>query len=500
MRQAAEDRRENEAILNAKRRIALVAETYGDRHPDYATALNQLALLLIMQQEPEKAEPLLREALEIRRQALGESHPDYATNLSSLGGLLWARDEYDGAEPLLRLAVDIRRRTLGAAHPKTIVSINSLEQFYKQKAKYQSLRVLDDIAAGAHLGADAHPFSATPGETVPPPSPVVRLGSGYVPTRVSAARPEGPVVSPPPPSARPIIPVVIPSEVTGGRTEVPAAAASASELPEPLPESAVPPPIPAAPVAEPEPIVSIPGSTAPVEPAPVVSQALVAVPESAPVPAPEPLVWTVGVLASEFAELRDAFDFWSDRLVQEAQRMRAEGTPPAADLLKGWDSVQARFERMVSRSRQMADDLGISPTPGVEVSLDEFKPFLESLAEADARSRQNEAIRAEALARLGRLSRLTCPENLEFAPLTKCLQQVEALRREIVAARSLNLPEEARSLADDTHPLVALLQLVEADETIPDDRWATLYDGVTAAFGESLAVAAARAKLVVAAA
>ncbi len=33
------------------------------------------------------AEPLYRQALEIRRMALGEDHPDYAASLNNLAGL-----------------------------------------------------------------------------------------------------------------------------------------------------------------------------------------------------------------------------------------------------------------------------------------------------------------------------------------------------------------------------------------------------------------------------
>ena len=81
----------------------------GEHHPDYASALIQLALLLIMHGDPTEAEPLLRQALEVRKETLGDRHPDYATCLSSLAGLLWARGDLNGAEPLLQQALEIRR-------------------------------------------------------------------------------------------------------------------------------------------------------------------------------------------------------------------------------------------------------------------------------------------------------------------------------------------------------------------------------------------------------
>jgi Tetratricopeptide repeat len=127
-RQTAEDRREGEAVVNARRRLALLAETVGTRHAEFATGLNQLALLLIMKGDSGSAEPLLRQALEVRRQTLGEGHPDYATNLSSLGGLLWARGVLDEAAPLLKSAAAIRVASLGPEHPKSVASLHSVEQ------------------------------------------------------------------------------------------------------------------------------------------------------------------------------------------------------------------------------------------------------------------------------------------------------------------------------------------------------------------------------------
>jgi len=133
-RETGPDRPESAAVVNARQRVAAIAGSNGVRSPEYATGLNQLALLLIMQGEPEAAEPLLKQALEVRRTTLGELHPDVATNLSSLGGLVWARGDLDQAEPLLRQALDVRLQTLGPSDPKSAVSLKSLEQLRKAMA------------------------------------------------------------------------------------------------------------------------------------------------------------------------------------------------------------------------------------------------------------------------------------------------------------------------------------------------------------------------------
>jgi Tetratricopeptide repeat len=203
---SAGTRRESEAVVNARSRMALVAQTQGKRHPDYATALNQLALLLIMQGEPDSAEPLLREAKEIRFEALGANHPDYATNLSTLGGLLWARGELDEAERFLRQAAEIRVSTLGRSHPKSVVSLKSLEQLLET-----TKREMPGQPGVARPSAPEPPaiVPPTPGPTVvipgvspkpaaPLPLPVLTAQKVRAPIRVAA--PTIPVVRSPAPT------------------------------------------------------------------------------------------------------------------------------------------------------------------------------------------------------------------------------------------------------------------------------------------------------------
>lgn len=63
--------------------------------------------------EYKKAEPLLREALEIRTARLPEGHPDLATSLYHVGWLLHEFAEYEGAEAHYRRALVIREKQFG---------------------------------------------------------------------------------------------------------------------------------------------------------------------------------------------------------------------------------------------------------------------------------------------------------------------------------------------------------------------------------------------------
>ena len=79
----------------------------------------------------DRAEPLFRQALEITKKALGEEHPDYATSLNNLAVLYRAMGAYDRAEPLYRQALEITKKALGEEHPDYATSLNNLAALYQ---------------------------------------------------------------------------------------------------------------------------------------------------------------------------------------------------------------------------------------------------------------------------------------------------------------------------------------------------------------------------------
>ena len=80
-----------EAIEAARRLTQIQRALIGPHHPDLATGLTNLALLLQTQGDWDAAEPLHREALAIRKSALGERHPDYIASFQSLRHLMQSR-------------------------------------------------------------------------------------------------------------------------------------------------------------------------------------------------------------------------------------------------------------------------------------------------------------------------------------------------------------------------------------------------------------------------
>ena len=92
----------------------------GSVHPEVASTLNALALLLDAQGRGDAALPLYKRALAIYETSLGKAHPDVALTLHNLAILLAERPEKEDqteAESLFKRAAAIREKALGPTHP-----------------------------------------------------------------------------------------------------------------------------------------------------------------------------------------------------------------------------------------------------------------------------------------------------------------------------------------------------------------------------------------------
>jgi tetratricopeptide (TPR) repeat protein len=146
----------------------------GEEHPDVATSLNNLAVLLKTQGKYDEAEPLYQQSLAIKRKVcaihlvassrnhsykvLGEEHPAVATSLNDLGRLLDTQGKCDEAEPLYRRSLAIRRKVcaihlvasscdhsckvLGEEHPDVAASLNNLAGLLCAQGKYDEAKHL----------------------------------------------------------------------------------------------------------------------------------------------------------------------------------------------------------------------------------------------------------------------------------------------------------------------------------------------------------------------
>ena len=134
----------------------------GDRHPDTAQSLNNLAGLYESQGRYGEAEPLYVEALEISKAELGDRHLYTVRNLNNLAALYWSQGRYVEAEPLYLEALEISKAELGDRHPDTALSLNNLAELYRSQGRYVEAEPLYLEAleiSKAELG-DRHPYTA----------------------------------------------------------------------------------------------------------------------------------------------------------------------------------------------------------------------------------------------------------------------------------------------------------------------------------------------------
>jgi tetratricopeptide (TPR) repeat protein len=99
--------------------LAIREKVLGPEHPNTATSLNEIAVLLQAQGDLAGARPLNERALAIREKALGPEHPDTAESLNNLANLLRDQGDYAGARPLFERALAIMEKALGPEHPNT---------------------------------------------------------------------------------------------------------------------------------------------------------------------------------------------------------------------------------------------------------------------------------------------------------------------------------------------------------------------------------------------
>jgi tetratricopeptide (TPR) repeat protein/CHAT domain-containing protein len=126
----------------AEEALTLAREIWGDKHPNVATSLNNLASLYQSLNRYQEAEPLYQEALEIDRESLPPRHPDLASHLNNLAGLYESLNRYQEAELLYLEALEIDRESLPPRHPSLATHLNNLANLYRTLNRYQEAEPL----------------------------------------------------------------------------------------------------------------------------------------------------------------------------------------------------------------------------------------------------------------------------------------------------------------------------------------------------------------------
>ena len=116
--------------LELKRRILK-----GD-HPDLAMSINNMAMFYNERGDLKQAEPLLKDALEMNRRIYNSDHPALATSINNMAIFYLGRGDYKLAEPMFIEALEMRRRIFKGDHMDLARSINNLAAFYRDRGDY----------------------------------------------------------------------------------------------------------------------------------------------------------------------------------------------------------------------------------------------------------------------------------------------------------------------------------------------------------------------------
>jgi eukaryotic-like serine/threonine-protein kinase len=132
-------------------------------HEDLGISLSNLAVNLYQQGEYEAAERYYREALAVENVALGPDHPSVATTMANLGMLYDEVGNSVAADSLLSGALRIRRARLGDQHFETAMSLSQIGGMLLRRGEHDSAEpyLREALAARERLHGSEHPGVAT---------------------------------------------------------------------------------------------------------------------------------------------------------------------------------------------------------------------------------------------------------------------------------------------------------------------------------------------------
>jgi tetratricopeptide (TPR) repeat protein len=153
----------SEGRLLFERALAIREKVLGPEHPDTATSLNNLALLLKSYGELTTARPLYERALAIREKVLGPEHLDTAVSLNNFAMLLQDQGDVAAARPLFQRALAIKEKVLGPEHLDTATILNNIACLLQEQSDLAAARPLYErvLAIREKVLGPEHPDTAT---------------------------------------------------------------------------------------------------------------------------------------------------------------------------------------------------------------------------------------------------------------------------------------------------------------------------------------------------
>ncbi|MEZ4422811.1 MAG: serine/threonine-protein kinase [Gemmatimonadota bacterium] len=125
----------------------------------YGNALNNLGLTLVRLGELDRAEPYLRDAVDLNRSVRGDTHPLVATNLNSLATLYFRQGRLEEAAALFQDVLERRRALYGSDHPDVGAPLNNLAQVLSRLGRFEDAEAhaREALEIQRRLQAPGHP-------------------------------------------------------------------------------------------------------------------------------------------------------------------------------------------------------------------------------------------------------------------------------------------------------------------------------------------------------
>ena len=193
-------------------------------------------------------------------------------------------------------------------------------------------------------------------------------------------------------------------------------------------------------------------------------------------------------LFQKLTSLSQTFPNLGTRLSLAAAELKTNGTPPSQSLLQELNAYCQDFAHLRDRGRELAKDSQARDFSEITSLLD-----LENLLKASTSSTGD--IHQKALTILEGVKAIAHQDDPNFPPLKPVKAKAQELQQAISNSPPGQLHPEAKALTEETHPLAALLTLVEQQQDLDDDRWLALEEKVGPSFGKKLIVAISRGKL-----
>ncbi|MER8887719.1 CHAT domain-containing protein [Mesorhizobium sp. M0816] len=143
---------------SAHREALSIRTAIDDHSPEAAQSLDNLAQALLASGEMEASIAFAKRSLDIRQKIFGPNHLEVATSLNSLANIYIRNQNFVEAETALKECLDIRERELGLDHPDVAVTLNNQGALFRRTKRFaeasksynRSLGILSRMLPASH--------------------------------------------------------------------------------------------------------------------------------------------------------------------------------------------------------------------------------------------------------------------------------------------------------------------------------------------------------------